>query len=101
MHYEDPTQDLYIHLEPGLQLLDGKKAEDFVRFRQGYTRSGKLINYSRTDNTFLFLESFFEQHVNLKNLGKLPNVYDIVKRNTEQVLKQLTKHMNTQSLLKE
>lgn len=87
MHYEDPTQDLYIHLEPGLQLLDGKKAEDFVRFRQGYTRSGKLINYSRTDNTFLFLESFFEQHVNLKNLGKLPNVYDIVKRNTETSVK--------------
>ncbi len=35
MDYEDPTQDLYIHLKAGRQLLDGDKAMQFVRFR-GY-----------------------------------------------------------------
>ncbi len=36
MDYEDPEQDLYIHLKPGPQHLDGDKAEQFVRFRKAY-----------------------------------------------------------------
>ncbi len=42
MHYDDPAQNLHIHLEAGEQLLDGHAAESFVRFRKssdggGYT----------------------------------------------------------------
>ena len=33
MDYDDNAGHLHIHLKPGLQLLDGSKAEDFVRFR--------------------------------------------------------------------
>lgn len=33
MHYEDPTQDLYIDLQEGQQHLDGDKAMQLVRFR--------------------------------------------------------------------
>ena len=33
MDYEDPYQDLYIHLKAGVQTLDGDKAEQLVRFR--------------------------------------------------------------------
>lgn len=33
MHYVDPTENLVIDLKPGLQLLDGAKAEQLVRFR--------------------------------------------------------------------
>jgi len=36
MNYEDPEQDLYIHLKKGMQHLDGDKAEQLVRFRSGY-----------------------------------------------------------------
>ncbi len=36
MDYEDPEQDLYIHLKAGYQHLNGEKAEQFVRFRSGY-----------------------------------------------------------------
>jgi len=36
MDYEDPEQDLYIHLKAGYQHLDGQKAEQFVRYRSGY-----------------------------------------------------------------
>jgi len=36
MDYEDPEQDLYIHLKAGYQHLDGAKAEQFVRFRSAY-----------------------------------------------------------------
>ena len=34
MDYDDPTQDLAIHLSQGMQLLDGDKAEQLVRFRK-------------------------------------------------------------------
>lgn len=33
MDYDDPAQDLHIHLKEGFQHLDGKQAHDFVRFR--------------------------------------------------------------------
>ena len=36
MDYEDPVQDLYIHLKPGKQVLNGKDAVKFARFRSGY-----------------------------------------------------------------
>lgn len=36
MDYEDPAQDLYIHLKQGQQVLNGKHALEFVRFRSGY-----------------------------------------------------------------
>lgn len=33
MDYEDPSQELYIHLKPGLQRLNGEQAMGYVRFR--------------------------------------------------------------------
>ncbi len=37
MFYEDPTQDLYINIKKGKQVLDGKNSVDFVRYRSGYS----------------------------------------------------------------
>lgn len=36
MDYEDPEQGLYVHLKKGTQILNGDKAEQLVRFREGY-----------------------------------------------------------------
>ena len=36
MHYSDPEQGLYISLDAGRQILSGKKAEQFIRYRSGY-----------------------------------------------------------------
>ncbi len=33
MDYDDPTQDLHIHLSKGMQKIDGEKAEQLLRFR--------------------------------------------------------------------
>lgn len=33
MNYDDPAQDLHIHLKAGMQHLDGEASHDFVRFR--------------------------------------------------------------------
>ena len=40
MYYTDPKQNLEIDLYPGKQLLDGKKAEMFMRFRQNNDGTG-------------------------------------------------------------
>lgn len=36
MDYEDPDQDLYIHLKAGYQLLNGDQAVQYLRFRSAY-----------------------------------------------------------------
>ena len=36
MRYSDPEQGLYISLDAGKQVLSGKKAEQFIRYRSGY-----------------------------------------------------------------
>lgn len=36
MDYEDPSQNLYIHLKPGVQHLDGTQAMGYVRFRHDF-----------------------------------------------------------------
>ena len=33
MDYDDPTQDLHIHLEAGVQMINGDEAEQLLRFR--------------------------------------------------------------------
>jgi len=40
MEYTDPAQNLYINLKKGRQILDGEKAEMFMRFRQNNDGSG-------------------------------------------------------------
>lgn len=52
MDYEDPDQDLYIHLKKGVQTLNGDQAEQFVRFRYGYAQG----DIGRVDGS----ESFYE-----------------------------------------
>lgn len=51
MNYDDPTQDLHIHLKAGLQHLDGTKALQLVRFRSGYANAD--IGRVNTQQQFL------------------------------------------------
>jgi len=84
MDYEDPYQNLKIDLQKGYQRLNGHQAEGFVRFRQGYDENGNFVNYGdlfRKNNQNKFIKAFIDQHVTLKNLGKLAGVAEIVKKN--------------------
>lgn len=36
MDYDDPDQNLYIHLKAGYQHLDGSQCEQLIRYRSGY-----------------------------------------------------------------
>ncbi|MDR3120389.1 MAG: LCP family protein [Clostridiales bacterium] len=82
MRYHDPDQNLNINLSKGMHNLNGTQAEGFVRFRQGYGSSGKIEIYSdRTQNQIAFLKAFYEQHAKLKNISKIPQILDLLKKN--------------------
>ncbi len=57
MDYEDPEQDLYIHLKAGVQTLHGDEACQFVRFRSGYT----LADVGRVDAQKIFLSAMLKE----------------------------------------
>ena len=57
LDYEDPEQDLYIHLPAGHNILDGEGAEQFVRFRSGFA----LADVGRVDAQKNFLAALFAE----------------------------------------
>ena len=71
MDYEDPYQDLYIHLEAGPQTLYGAQAEQLVRFRATYAM-GDLDRINLQQD---FMMAIVEQKLNASYLGKAPSVY--------------------------
>lgn len=79
MKYNDPTQNLEINIKKGLQTLNGKDAEGFVRYRQGTDEKGKyksIGDIERKNNQVAFVKAFVEQHMNLKNLGKIITIFN-------------------------
>lgn len=86
MDYEDPTQDLYIHIPKGMQHLDGYNAEGFVRFRQGYKEDGTYFNIGdpgRKKNQLYFLQQLIKQKGTVKNIGKIPGIIEILGKNVQ------------------
>lgn len=70
MKYTDPAQDLYIDLQPGLQTLDGDKAEQLVRFR-----SYPLGDIKRVEVQQQFIKAVAEQKLNTTILTRLPDLF--------------------------
>lgn len=68
--YDDESQNLHIHLKAGKQLLNGAKAEQFVRFRSGYLTA----DYGRMDAQKIFLSAFFHK---IKNDFSLSTVVSL------------------------
>lgn len=73
MKYSDPAQKLYINLKKGVQKLNGKQAEQYVRYRKGYS-NGDIGRISAQQN---FIKSFIAECVKPANIGKLPNAAKI------------------------
>lgn len=70
MHYVDPAEGLVIDLEPGYQVLDGDKAEQYVRFR--YDESGDDLSRIRRQQSFL--RAAARHALQPSNLPKLPTL---------------------------
>lgn len=89
MNYEDPVQDLYIHLKEGQQHLDGDKAEQLVRFRR-YPEG----DIARVQMQQEFLKAVAEQKLNSSIITKLPDLFTVLKDeiNTNFTLLDMTKY---------
>lgn len=67
MDYEDPYQDLYIHIPKGVQTLNGTDALKVVRFREGYASQ----DIGRMETQQNFLKTVAKQTLRVDNLGRL------------------------------
>ncbi|MDD4715023.1 MAG: LCP family protein [Oscillospiraceae bacterium] len=74
MNYEDPTQNLYIHLKAGMQHLDGEKAEQLVRCRNAYL----LQDIGRVSTQQQFLKALAGQTLQAGNITKVRNLAGIL-----------------------
>lgn len=74
MYHIDPTQDLYIDLEPGYQQLDGEKAMQLVRFR-GYVQADIQRTHVQQD----FIVEVAKQCISKP--GKIGDYIEIFSRN--------------------
>lgn len=82
MNYDDPEQNLHIHLNKGIQVLDGKKAEQFVRYRKG-NRTGQ--GYTDGDIGRIraqqdFMKALIEQKVKFKYISRAGEIFYTLKK---------------------
>lgn len=77
MHYDDPYQDLHIHFEPGPQHLNGKKAEEFVRFRSGYAAA----DITRIDAQKIFMSAFLKKLCSVGTVTKISEIASVIQQN--------------------
>lgn len=69
MDYEDPYQNLYIHIEKGPQVLNGEKALGFVRYRQY-----RNADIGRIEAQHLFLQALADKVLSVATLPKIPQL---------------------------
>ena len=75
MKYDDPDQDLYIDLQKGKQILDGKKAEMLVRFRKNNDGSGYPgADLDRNKVQRKFIYAVIDKVFDITNFSKLPEL---------------------------
>ena len=88
MKYDDPTQNLHINLQPGLQTINGEKAEQLLRFRHNNNGTSYSSSYGDNDIGRMrtqreFIAATVKQTLQLKNVMKLGNLLEIVYDNVE------------------
>ena len=80
MDYEDPYQDLSIHLDKGYQLLNGEQAMGVVRFRDG-ANGYKTGDLGRIETQQAFLKAMVEQLLKIENVTKINRFIEVFQKN--------------------
>jgi polyisoprenyl-teichoic acid--peptidoglycan teichoic acid transferase len=89
LNYDDPTQNLHIHLKQGQQTLNGTQSEHYIRFRKPNKWTSEVKKYydgsdiMRTEVQQAFLKELMRQKLNLQNLPKLNSIISVVFQNLE------------------
>jgi polyisoprenyl-teichoic acid--peptidoglycan teichoic acid transferase len=80
MDYDDPTQNLHIHLKKGLKHLDGEQAEEYVRFRDPNHWTKEIKKYydgsdlKRIEAQQGFISELVRQKLTLQYLPRLNSI---------------------------
>ena len=99
MNYDDSSQKLSIHLKKGMQKLNGEQAEGLVRFRKNNDGTTYPLEYGDNDlgrmrTQRAFITELAKQTLQLKNITKIGNFVDIIKKN-------VTHNFNDWSVIKD
>ena len=79
MDYDDPVQNLHIHLKKGVQTLKGDAAEGFVRFRKNNDLTGYPNgDIGRVAAQQSFIKAMIEQMLKPENIKNVSNIVKIV-----------------------
>lgn len=86
MKYDSKKQGLHIDLKKGMQTLTGEQAEGLVRFRHNndgtsYPSEYGDNDYGRMKTQREFIKAVAKQTLKVKNITKIGNLIDVVKRN--------------------
>ena len=79
MNYDDPTQDLHIHLNKGMQHLNGAQALQLVRFRSGYANA----DIGRIQTQQKFLVALVKKLASWNSVTKINEFVDIFAENVK------------------
>lgn len=74
MNYDDPAQNLHIHLKKGMQHLNGEQALGLVRFRYGYADA----DLGRIKTQQKFLKALFDKVVSPSSIFKVGSIYSFL-----------------------
>ena len=84
MDYDDPDQNLYIHLKKGVQKLTGAQAEQFVRFRKNNNGGGYANgDVGRIATQQKFIKAMISEILKVENIGKVGNLVKIALNGTD------------------
>ena len=88
MDYDDSSQDLYIHLDKGYQLLNGEQAEWVVRFRHNNDGTSYPVSYGDNDLGRMrtqreFIMEVAKQTLKIENITKIDDILKIAEEKVE------------------
>ena len=78
MDYDDNWQDLHIHLKKGVQVLDGEKAMELVRFRRYAEGDIKRVQVQQD-----FMKALIKECLSIKHWGKIKAYIDLAMDNIQ------------------
>jgi len=84
MDYDDPAQDLHIHIKPGLQVLKGEKALQFLRYRSGYADQDLGRIKAQQEFAKAFINKLTSPSIILKAPSLITTMIENTKTNLEQ-----------------
>lgn len=106
MNYDDPAQNLHIHLKAGFQHLDGQAAHDYVRYR--HDTNGRSPGYyvkgdeGRVEAQQAFIKEVISQKLSGASVAHLSELYKVLNKyvRTNFTGADLAKHMSLASSIK-